>query len=302
MRRSWAITSAAVTLLLSGAVAAAYPAAAATAPAARSGRPAGPGERVSPGGPGDLIAAPQSRTVHGHREIVVSSSNWAGYAATSSTTQYTSVAASWTQPAGQCSRGDQYGAFWIGLDGYASPTVEQTGSEVDCIGHTAEYSSWYEMYPANPVYFTGTVKPGDHFSASVTYAGSNVFTLVLRDSTENWTHTISATLAGAARSSAEVIAEAPCCTYFGGTLPLTNFGSVNFTSATVNGVGLCTPNPVELVMPNATPLAISACKNFSVTYTGRSPYPFPFFWPHAATRTMNRHDGASSRLPEAPGA
>jgi hypothetical protein len=278
MRRSWAIMSAAAILLLSGAVAVAYPAAAATAgAAARSGRPMGPGGWVSPGGPGDLTAAPQSRMVNGHRQTMVSSSNWSGYAATSTTTQYTSVAASWTQPAGQCSRGNQYSAFWAGLDGYSSPTVEQTGSEADCIGRTAQYSSWYEMYPANPVYFTNTVKPGDHFSASVTYGGSNVFTLVLTDSTENWTHTISATLAGAARSSAEVIAEAPCCTYYGGTLPLTNFGSVNFTSATVNGAGLCKPNPVEIVMPNATPSAINACENFSISYTGRSANPFPFF-------------------------
>jgi len=190
MRRSWAIMSAAAILLLSGAVAVAYPAAAATAgAAARSGRPMGPGGWVSPGGPGDLTAAPQSRMVNGHRQTMVSSSNWSGYAATSTTTQYTSVTASWTQPAGQCSRGDQYSAFWAGLDGYSSPTVEQTG----------------------------------------------------------------------------------------GTLPLTNFGSVNFTSATVNGAGLCKPNPVEIVMPNATPSAISACENFSISYTGRSANPFPFF-------------------------
>ncbi len=155
--------------------------------------------------------------------------------------------------------------------------MEQTGSEVDCIGRTAEYSAWYEMYPANPVYFNNTVKAGDHFSASVTYQGSNVFQLVLADSTEHWTHTVTQTLAGAARSSAEVIAEAPCCTIYGGTLPLTNFGSVSFTGATVNGAGLCTPNPVEITMPSATPSAISACDNFSVAYTGRtSPFPFPF--------------------------
>ena len=55
MRRSWAIMSAAAILLLSGAVAVAYPAAAATAgAAARSGRPTGPGGWVSPGGPGPM--------------------------------------------------------------------------------------------------------------------------------------------------------------------------------------------------------------------------------------------------------
>jgi hypothetical protein len=269
MRRIWAILSVVGILVLGGALTAAYPAAAATTEHAPPGRPSG---WVSPGGPGKMIASPQARTVHGHRKTTVTSSNWAGYAATSNTTQYTSVAARWVQPAGKCSYGNQYSAFWVGLDGYASPTVEQTGSEVDCVGRTPVYSAWYEIYPANPVYSNGTVKAGDHFSASVTYMGANVFRLILADSTESWTHTITATLAGAARSSAEVIAEAPCCTYYGAPLPLTNFGSVTFTSATVNGVGLCTPNPVEITMRTATPSAITACEKFSVTYKGRNSF------------------------------
>ena len=65
------------------------------------------------------------------------STNWSGYAGTTGT--YTSVTASWIQPAGHCTGGDQYAAFWVGLDGYSSSTVEQTGSEVDCIGRTAQY-------------------------------------------------------------------------------------------------------------------------------------------------------------------
>src|ERR1700692_744620 len=116
MRRIWAILSAVGYPAFGGALTAPYPAAAATARSAPSGRPFG---WVSPGGPGDLMTTLPFRSVHGHRETTVSSSNWAGDAAT--TTQYTSVAASWVQPAGQCSRGDQYSAFWVGLDGYNSP-------------------------------------------------------------------------------------------------------------------------------------------------------------------------------------
>ena len=56
---------------------------------------------------------------------------------TATTGTYTSVSASWTQP-GSCSGGDQYAAFWVGLDGYSSSSVEQTGSEVDCIGRTED--------------------------------------------------------------------------------------------------------------------------------------------------------------------
>jgi Peptidase A4 family len=164
------------------------------------------------------------------------STNWSGYAATTGT--YTSVSASWTQPAGTCSRGDQYAAIWVGLDGYSSNSVEQTGSEVDCVGRTAEYHAWYEMYPNASVNYSSTVRAGDHFIASVTYEGNNEFSLFIQDTTRGWSHTTVQSLAGAARSSAEVIVEAPCCTLSNGILPLTDFGTVNITGSMANGAAL----------------------------------------------------------------
>jgi peptidase A4-like protein len=164
------------------------------------------------------------------------STNWSGYAATTGT--YTSVSASWTQPAGTCSRGDQYAAIWVGLDGYSSNSVEQTGSEVDCVGRTAEYHAWYEMYPNASVNYSSTVRAGDHFIASVTYEGNNEFSLFIQDTTRGWSHTTVHSLAGAARSSAEVIVEAPCCTISGGLLRLTDFGTVNIIGSEANGATL----------------------------------------------------------------
>ncbi len=161
----------------------------------------------------------------------VESTNWSGYAATSGT--FTSATASWTQPAGTCTRGDQYAAFWVGLDGYSSDTVEQTGSEVDCIGRTAQYYAWYEAYPAASVNYSNTVKAGDQFTATVTWVSGDEFSLYIDDVTEGWSHTTDVDVSGAARSSAEVIAEAPCCTFSGGILPLTDFGTVNFSGSTV---------------------------------------------------------------------
>jgi hypothetical protein len=277
----------------------------------------GPGGPVQPGGPvsdlGSPTVAPQvttgtpaitsgsprvstpnlqagnaSPSAGGGRRYstIVTSSNWSGYAATSSTTQFTSVSSSWTQPAGNCSHGNQYAAFWVGLDGYSSSTVEQTGSEVDCAGRTPHYYGWYEMYPGASSDYSNPVKAGDHFTASVTYLGSNQFQLVLSDTTRNWTQTQTQTLAGAARSSAEVIAEAPCCTARGGILPLTNFGTVNFTGAKAGtaantaGASLATYNPVEIIMPDVSVSSLSSAGNFSVRYTGsgsRFPYPFGGF-------------------------
>ena len=90
-------------------------------PAAHLVRPTGHGTRP-------LVA-------HGGPANAASSTNWSGYAAASGT--YKSVSASWTEPTGTCSGSAKYSSFWVGLDGYNSSTVEQTGSEVDCCGRTA---------------------------------------------------------------------------------------------------------------------------------------------------------------------
>ena len=281
MRRRWPILVATIPLVFGWALVAAYPA------AAHAGV-TGPGGLVQLGGP--LVSSsagqptwtvtPHTSTIRPQtradgRTTIVTSSNWAGYAATGSAGQFTSVSSSWIQPAGNCSRGNQYAAFWVGLDGYASSTVEQTGSEVDCAGRTPRYYAWYEMYPGASVVFPNPVRAGDHFSASVSYLGLGNFHLTLTDSTQIWTQLLTRALAGAARSSAEVIAEAPCCTYFGGTLPLTNFGTAHFTSASGNGQSMATFNPVEITMPNASVSGMTGAGNFTVNYLG-SGFPLPF--------------------------
>jgi hypothetical protein len=203
-------------------------------------------------------------------QTVVTSENWAGYVATGATNKFTSVSASWVQPAATCTSGDQYSAFWVGLDGYTSSTVEQTGSAADCVGKTAQYYAWWEIYPAAETEITGhPVKAGDHFTASVTYSSPDDYTLTITDSTESptWTYTTTQTLAGAKRSSAEVIAEAPCCTNRGGILPLTNFGTVDYTSALVNSAALSTYTPVEIKMTDTTVTAITSSEDFGVTYS-----------------------------------
>ncbi len=190
----------------------------------------------------------------------VESTNWSGYAVTGSNGTFTSVSASWTQPTATCtssssggkrgrgggSSSDKYAAFWVGLDGYSSDSVEQTGTDSDCDGTTPDYYGWYEMYPADPVYFTNTVKPGDTISASVTFSGTETYTLVLEDVTEGWTETITKNQTGLDRSSAEVITEAPSSE--SGVLPLADFGTVTYTKATANGTSMGTQTPTEIIM------------------------------------------------------
>ena len=122
-----------------------------------------------------------------------------------------SISASWVEPTGHCTSSRTFSSFWVGLDGFGSKTVEQTGSEVDCSGGHARYFGWYEMFPAFPVNFGNAVRPGDHFTGSVTFTGGGHYTLVLKDTTAGWSHTVHKTLASAKNSSAEVIAEAPSC-------------------------------------------------------------------------------------------
>jgi hypothetical protein len=168
----------------------------------------------------------------------VVSTNWSGYAVNGGG-PFTTVVSSWVQPAVKCSGGNQYAAFWDGLDGYSDSTVEQTGSIGYCTGsrhsrtYTPAYYAWYEMYPAAMVEFSNPVKPGDGMTASVTGSSSGSFTLVLHDATQNWTQTVNATLANPGLSSAEVIAEAPSSNF--GVLPLADFGTLTFTGALVNG-------------------------------------------------------------------
>jgi hypothetical protein len=175
--------------------------------------------------PGSYRSAPNHKIGHS------TSTNWSGYADSGS--RYTSVSASWTQPAVNCSLTPTgWSIFWVGLDGDTSNTVEQTGTEADCSSGRPVYSAWYEMYPKFPHNYANTVLPGDHFIASVTTAGRGSFTLTLTD-TRRWTQTTIASLKSARLSSAEVIAEAPSSG--GGVLPLADFGSVGFIGATVNG-------------------------------------------------------------------
>ncbi|WP_042377538.1 G1 family glutamic endopeptidase [Streptacidiphilus melanogenes] len=165
--------------------------------------------------------------------------NWGGYAATGS--GFTSVSASWTEAKATCNSTNDLYAPWVGIDGYGSSTVEQTGVATDCSSGSPVDQAWYEMYPANPVYLsTGSypVSAGDHISASVTYAGSRKYTLKLTDSTRGWTYTTSKTLS-ASRASAEVIIESPTGAY-------PNFGTLSFTSATVNGASLGSSGPTAL--------------------------------------------------------
>jgi hypothetical protein len=200
----------------------------------------------------------------------MTSANWAGYAATAQTQgSFTSVAASWAEPAVTCQQsGQTFAAFWAGLDGDGTPTVEQTGTEADCTNGTATYEGWYELFPNAPVFFDNPVQPGDRMSASVVADGNGVFTLTLIDATQGWKQSIQQSVPQAELGSAEVIAEAPSNGQR--VLPLSDFAAVDFTNVSVNGQALGTASNLtsiemsEDAVTLATPSAVDGDNAFSV--------------------------------------
>lgn len=164
--------------------------------------------------------------------LELTSTNWSGYAATGGT--YTSVSSSWVQPQVKCTtRGIV--AFWVGLDGWGSDSVEQDGTGVDCADGSPQTFAWWETYPANSVQEYGDpVDPGDRLTSTVTARGDGGYDLVLTDGTKGWTenHVVGKPF-GARNASAEVVAEAVGS---GGVItPLPDFGSVRFTGSTIDG-------------------------------------------------------------------
>jgi len=168
-------------------------------------------------------------------DSTVESENWSGYAVTGSS--FTKALGSWTVPTVTCSvTPNTYSSFWVGLDGYSSNTVEQIGTDSDCNGSSPSYYAWYEFYPHGSVLISSlSIRPGDRISAAVSYSGSE-FTVTITDEFTGKSYSKSSTVSGAKRSSAEWIAEAPCCTRGGGILPLSDFGAV-FLGADYTGVG-----------------------------------------------------------------
>jgi hypothetical protein len=200
------------------------------------------------------------------------STNWSGYAVTGGDGAFNSVSSSWTQPAANCSDSGsaEYAAFWVGLDGFNSGSVEQTGTDSDCDGTSPDYYGWYEMYPAAPVYFDNPVEPGDQISASVTFSGTETYTLVLTDSTQDWTQTITQDEGGLARSSAEVITEAPSSEF--GVLPLADFGTINYGGSSDDGASMGAQGPTSIIMVDSggqqqdTTSAMDGAGDFSNTW------------------------------------
>ena len=175
----------------------------------------------------------------------VMSSNWSGYVAAQNLTGFSSnytvssVTGSWTVPTLIASPSNALTAIWVGIDGFLDGTVEQIGSSHYWANGVQHDYVWFEMYPNGAYWFPSfPIKKGDQITASVTYSGNYIFSLVITNRTKNVSAVVPIYLtmsSSALRSSAEWVVEAP---YSGGVLPLSDFQQVTFTncSAVIDGV------------------------------------------------------------------
>jgi hypothetical protein len=182
--------------------------------------------------------------------------NWSGYAdgQLSSAPKYTAVSAQWVEPSVKCTSEDRIVAFWSGIDGFNSGTVEQDGTLAQCFEGTAFYYSWWEMYPTNSIQVVGTtVAPGDHITASVTFSGSSSYALTVTDATtpaNSFTENETCAASSCVRSSAEVIGERPSGNI--GIYPLAQFSTWSVTNVTVTPGPITTPAEDEITMVDGT--------------------------------------------------
>lgn len=215
------------------------------------------------------------------------SSNWSGYAVESSLSSPTrgwagSLKGTWTVPALSCSSSkNTYVAIWVGIDGYSDNTVEQTGTEQQCVNGVQQNYAWVEMYP-HPMQQISSiaVSVGDVFTASVTYNGGNSYTISIKDTTKGQGYSNSYRVSSHDQS-VEWVVEAP---YSGGILPLANYGTIKFTSAqftiygstttyAIDGRGSGTYDAITMVDPNggvSTPSALTdsgSTSSFTTTYS-----------------------------------
>jgi hypothetical protein len=215
------------------------------------------------------IARPGASPRSGTENTILASDNWSGYVATGTT--YTSVTASWVQPAVSCTSNGIVGT-WVGLDGDGNGTVEQTGTAVSCATGSPQYSAWWEFYPDPSVTYAEPVSPGDTLVASVTYLGSDEYSLKLADITRNWSENTPLS-AVADNSSAEIITEA-ADNSAGQQTALPDFTAAQFSDTAINGESLQAANADEMEMLNsygsaiAYPTAVNSSGAFTDFYSG----------------------------------
>jgi hypothetical protein len=184
-----------------------------------------------------------------------STGGWAGWVNVNPPTPpggYESAFAEWTVPKVSCDFGEMAAASeWVGIDGFNESTVEQTGTESDCVLGQGTYGAWFELFgtPVNDGFAEDLpgndhIHPGDRVSAQVVagqgsggsgFPGHGQYLFYMFNFTEGWSwqiiEPVSALAPAPPNQTAEWIVEQPSC--FWVCQALANYGHVSFTGMTV---------------------------------------------------------------------
>lgn len=129
------------------------------------------------------------RTAHAATPPNITNSDWSGYSVSFPNAQASDVigvTGNWTVPSVTCTKNGSpisgEVAVWDGLGGANSTnTLEQIGTNSQCINGKAKYWAWYEFPPAAAVHITQNgkypISPGDAMRADVTDQGYGYFVL-----------------------------------------------------------------------------------------------------------------------------
>jgi hypothetical protein len=204
------------------------------------------------------------------------SHNWSGYAATGGS--YTGVTGTWTVPQLAPAGAPGVGATWVGIGGVSNRDLIQAGTQDVASGTgQSQFQAWIEMLPAPSQQVPLVVAPGDSVTVSITQqgAGSGMWQIAFKNNTSGQTYQTTVRYASSL-SSAEWIEEAPSGP--NGVVPLDNFGSVAFSSASAvqNGqtvdLSRAGAQPITMLNSSSQPLAVpsgigSDGSSFSVART-----------------------------------
>jgi hypothetical protein len=216
------------------------------------------------------------------------SNNWSGYVTpVKKGVSYQVTSTTFTVPASiTCTGTDTASSFWAGLDGYSDNTVEQDGVEADCTDGSPALYAWVETYPSpeleivnNDTDAPAPVEPGDVVVSTVTEDSPTKYTFNMDDETQGWTVDTGMAMPTGSKGedqTSEVITEATteCTTPTScAPLPITNFGTVAYTSASYNKSKTAytgsNTTPIELVQSGGIGDSVGALGTdgaFTVTY------------------------------------
>lgn len=132
-------------------------------------------------GPAKIVA--EAKT--GATTIATTSTNWSGFAVVDSSNPFRSagsqVGALIEVPKGFCNNiaaNGGHSSIWVGIDGYGSNDVLQTGitADLSCPGGQIAQHAWFEWFPNYEIAISNMpISPGDVFSADVWIAGGKAF-------------------------------------------------------------------------------------------------------------------------------